>query len=39
MLNETLKKNEAQYPPSVGSYHMYHRIDGELVAIGIIEIT
>lgn len=28
-----------QYPPSPGSYHMYHRIDGELVAIGILEIT
>jgi len=38
-LKETLEENEVQYPPSPGSYHMYHRIDGELVAIGIIEIT
>jgi arginyl-tRNA--protein-N-Asp/Glu arginylyltransferase len=27
------------YPPSAGSYHIYHRIDGELVAIGICEFT
>lgn len=38
-IEETLKANEVPYPPTPGSYHMYHRIDGELVAIGIIEIT
>lgn len=38
-LEDTLKKHEVQYPPGPGSYHMYHRIDGELVAIGFIDIT
>ena len=25
--------------PGLGAYHMYHRIDGKLVAVGIIDIT
>ena len=41
--NKTTKQiqeeHRVQYPPSSGSYHIYHRIDGELVAIGICEIT
>ena len=32
-------ENEVGYPPSPGSYHIYHRIDGELVAIGVCDIT
>jgi arginyl-tRNA--protein-N-Asp/Glu arginylyltransferase len=30
---------EVAYPPSPGSYHIYHLIDGELVAIGICDFT
>ncbi len=30
-------KDEGVYP-GLGSYHMYHRIDGKLVAVGIIDI-
>lgn len=33
------KDQEVGYPPSPGSYHIYHRIDGELVAISICEFT
>lgn len=38
-MEEILKENEVDYPPGPGSYHMYHRINGELVAIGVIDIT
>lgn len=38
-LVETLASKEETYPPRPGSYHMYHRIDGELVAVGVIELT
>ena len=38
-LKNAMKINRAQYPPNAGSYHMYHRIDGELVAIGVCDIT
>ena len=31
--------SEIGYPPSPGSYHIYHRIDGELIAIGVCEFT
>jgi arginyl-tRNA---protein transferase len=31
-------KDEGIYP-GLGAYHMYHRIDGKLVAVGIIDIT
>ncbi|TNV81128.1 hypothetical protein FGO68_gene1509 [Halteria grandinella] len=31
-------KDEGVYPGE-GSYHMYHRIDGKLIAVGIIDLT
>ena len=31
-------KNEPVYP-GVGSFHFYHRIDGKLVAMGVIDLT
>lgn len=31
-------KDEGVYP-GLGAYHMYHRIDEQLVAVGIIDIT
>ena len=31
-------KDEGVYPEALGTYHMYHRIDGKLVAIGVIDI-
>lgn len=32
-------EDEGIYPECFGTYHMYHRIDGKLVAIGVIDIT
>ena len=32
-------KDEGIYPEALGSYHMYHRIDGKLVAVGVIDIS
>jgi arginyl-tRNA--protein-N-Asp/Glu arginylyltransferase len=32
-------KDEGVYPAGFGTYHMYHRIDGELAAIGVLDIT
>ena len=32
-------QDEGVYPPGFGTYHMYHRIDGELAAIGVLDIT
>lgn len=32
-------KDEGVYPHAMGTYHMYHRIDGKLVAFGVIDIT
>lgn len=32
-------KDEGVYPYAMGTYHMYHRIDGKLVAFGVIDIT
>ena len=29
-------EDEGVYPNALGTYHMYHRIDGRLVAIGVI---
>ena len=37
--NKAEDLEKVAYPPSPGSYHMYHRIDGELVALGICELT
>lgn len=31
-------EDEGIYPDAMGTYHMYHRIDGKLVAIGVIDI-
>jgi arginyl-tRNA--protein-N-Asp/Glu arginylyltransferase len=41
-LDKKLKRvfqDEGIYPAAQGSYHMYHRIDGILVAVGVIDIT
>ena len=32
-------KDEGVYPEAYGTYHFYHRIDGKLVAVGVIDIT
>lgn len=32
-------KDEGVYPLSLGTYFMYHRIDGKLVAFGVFDIT
>lgn len=32
-------KDEGVYPEALGTYHFYHRIDGKLVAVGVIDIT
>jgi arginyl-tRNA--protein-N-Asp/Glu arginylyltransferase len=32
-------KDEGHYPTSLGTYHFNHRIDGKLVAVGVIDIT
>jgi len=31
-------KDEGVYPECKGTYHMYHRIDGRLVAVGVIDV-
>ena len=31
-------KDEGIFPQACGTYHMYHRIDGRLVAIGVLDI-
>ena len=31
-------QDEGIYPEAMGTYHMYHRIDGKLVAIGVLDI-
>jgi len=31
-------KDEGLYPAQKGTYHMYHRIDGKLVAVGVVDI-
>ncbi len=31
-------KDEGTIPEALGTYHMYHRIDGKLVAVGVIDI-
>eukprot|EP00826_Nyctotherus_ovalis_P038748 TRINITY_DN3649_c0_g1_i6.p1 TRINITY_DN3649_c0_g1~~TRINITY_DN3649_c0_g1_i6.p1 ORF type:complete len:581 (+),score=165.95 TRINITY_DN3649_c0_g1_i6:131-1873(+) len=40
-INDTSKKFENQgiWPKFLGSYHMYHRIDGKLVAVGVLDFT
>ena len=32
-------RDEGVYPSALGCYHMYHRIDGKLVAVGAIDLT
>lgn len=31
-------KDEGVFPENYGSYHMYHRLDGKLVAVGVIDV-
>lgn len=31
-------KDEGVYPEAKGTYHFYHRIDGRLMAVGVIDI-
>jgi len=31
-------RDEGIYPEAQGTFHMYHRIDGRLVAVGVIDI-
>jgi len=31
-------KDEGIYPEQKGTYHMYHRIDGRLAAVGVIDV-
>ena len=31
-------KDEGVYPERFGTYHMYHRLDGKLVAIGVLDV-
>lgn len=40
-IDDTSKKFEDQgiWPKFLGSYHMYHRIDGKLVAVGVLDFT
>lgn len=37
-LNDDLPFKEEDLYPGPGSYHMYHRIDGRLVAVGVVDI-
>lgn len=32
-------KDEGVWPEYMGGYHMIHRIDGEIFAVGVIDIT
>jgi len=40
-INDTGKTiiNQGVWPRFLGSYHMYHRIDGKLIAVGILDFT
>lgn len=40
-IDETFRvfKDEGVYPECYGTYHMYHRIDGKLAAVGVIDTT
>mmetsp|Transcript_21662 Transcript_21662/g.29025 ORF Transcript_21662/g.29025 Transcript_21662/m.29025 type:complete len:129 (+) Transcript_21662:1224-1610(+) len=31
-------QDEGIYPEAMGTYHMYHRIDGKLAAVGVLDI-
>ena len=31
-------KDEGVFPETQGTYHMYHRLDGRLVAVGVLDI-
>mmetsp|Transcript_11530 Transcript_11530/g.15575 ORF Transcript_11530/g.15575 Transcript_11530/m.15575 type:complete len:97 (-) Transcript_11530:407-697(-) len=33
------KKDEGVFPKALGSYHMIHRIDGEVAIVGVIDLT
>lgn len=39
-MDKTFRKfqDEGLYPQQKGTYHIYHRIDGRLVAVGVIDI-
>ncbi len=32
-------KDEGVNPSALGSYHLYHRIDGKLMAVSVLDIT
>ena len=32
-------KDEGVYPDALGTYHFYHRIDGKLISVGVVDIT
>lgn len=34
-----VSKDEGVWPEYMGGYHMIHRIDGEIFAVGVIDIT
>jgi len=33
------QKDEGVFPAALGSYHMIHRIDGQIAIVGVIDIT
>ncbi len=33
------KKDEGVWPKVLGGYHMIHKIDGEVMAVGVIDLT
>mmetsp|Transcript_31373 Transcript_31373/g.38915 ORF Transcript_31373/g.38915 Transcript_31373/m.38915 type:complete len:97 (+) Transcript_31373:1151-1441(+) len=33
------KKDEGVFPKALGSYHMIHKIDGEVAFVGVIDLT
>jgi arginyl-tRNA--protein-N-Asp/Glu arginylyltransferase len=37
--DERILKDEGVFPKFKGGYHMLHRIDGELVAVGVLDYT